>query len=234
MVHKRTLSAAESSSSSVTGFTRRRRALAQRAASSLPRRRPMKLLVIDKNAIGPYFVWLWAFTSDLDAAKKFLGHPHPESRRGSRDHRLRVADLPPGGDVRDALLRGDQQRPDENIRAYAALIETCVARIESALLGWPPVNPRGMRREPRRDGGPARLLGQPAGEGPANAAQRRSAAALWWIAGIAALGLGFALSREASMRALFLEALAKPIRGAARGRQEGRCRPRVGRVCAGG
>ena len=77
-------------------------------------------------------------------------------------------------------FEGTSKDPRENIRAYAGRIQACAERIESALLGWPPASPSA--------GGAAAGVGTWSPPAP----ERRSGVG-WWLAGIAALGVGMVL-----------------------------------------
>lgn len=176
-VHKRTLNEAESSILLGHGvYPTGNDALATARGLFAPTQAPDELLVIDTSPIGPYFVWIWSFTSDLDAASKFLS-----ILVGNRPPVRAIIDSASPTSLAAAMyatryFEGTSKDPRENIRAYAGHIETCAARIESALLGWPPSSA---------------TANAPAA--PAPPLQERRAGLGWWLAGIAALGIGVAL-----------------------------------------
>jgi hypothetical protein len=136
-------------------------------------------LHIDKNQVGPYFAWFWAFDNDTDGASKYL-ELLVRNRRGVRA----VIDTGSPTELAAAMyasryFEGTSAEPRENIRAYAARIEDYQARVESALLGWPAptTSPTGAPL-------------------PAPAAEDRRPGA-WWLAGIALVGVGaFFMSRR--------------------------------------
>ena len=138
-----------------------------------------ELLVIDASPIGPYFVWIWSFTSDLDAAGKFLSILF-----GNRPSVRAIVDTATPASLSAAMYathyyEGTSKNPADNVRAYGRRIEACAVRIETALTGWP-------------DGSVGGGAGSvPPGSAPAP--EEKRAGLGWWIAGIAALGFGFVL-----------------------------------------
>jgi hypothetical protein len=177
-VHKRTLNGAESSILLGHGiFPTGNDALAAARGLLAPTQAADELLIIDTGPIGPYFVWIWSFTNDLDAASKFLT--------------ILVANRPPVRAILDTATpaslsaamyathyyEGTSKDPTENIRAYGRRIAACGTRIESALAGWPE--------------SAASASGQlPYGAAPP---EEKRAGLGWWLAGIAAVGLGVVL-----------------------------------------
>ncbi len=135
-------------------------------------------LHLDKNDVGPYFAWFWAFDNDTDGAAKYL-EILVRNRPGVRA----ILDTASATDLAAAMyashyFEGTSRDPRENIRAYAARIEQYAARVESALLGWP--SPLPAAAPP-----PSAVLPE----------ERRAGA--WWLAGIALVGVGaFFMSRR--------------------------------------
>lgn len=171
-VHKRVPSDAESAILLGHGiFPTGNDALVAARGLLAPTQTPDELLVIDSSPTGPYFVWIWSFKNDFEAAKKFL-----TVLIGNRPAVRAVIDGASSNALATAMYathyyEGNDKNPAENIRAYARLIDAHVTRIESALNGWPP-------------GGPAARPTPPA-------ADEKRPAVGWWLAGIAAVSLGF-------------------------------------------
>jgi hypothetical protein len=142
-----------------------------------------ELLVIDASPIGPYFVWIWSFTSDLDAAGKFLS-----ILIGNRASVRAIIDTATPASLSSAMYatryyEGTSKNPADNVRAYGRRIEACAVRIETALTGWPDGSAGG--------GAGGAPPGAPPGSPPAP--EQKRAGLGWWIAGIAALGFGVVL-----------------------------------------
>jgi hypothetical protein len=180
-VHKRTLSEAESSILLGHGiFPTGNDVLATARGLLAPTQAPDELLIIDRSPVGPYFVWIWSFRSDFDAAKKFL-----EILIKRRATVRAIIDSASPTALSAAMyathyFEGTSKDPRENIRAYAGRIQACAERLESALLGWPPAPPSA--------GGAVAGVGTWSPPAP----ERRSGVG-WWLAGIAALGVGMVL-----------------------------------------
>jgi hypothetical protein len=139
-------------------------------------------LHIDKNNVGPYFVWFWAFPNDTEGAAKYL-EILVKNRPGVRA----IIDTATPVQLAAALyttkyFEGTSRDPQENIRAYGAQVAAYAAKIESALQGWPPAMPAGPPPAP----------GPFAGGGPRSAppALAKGGSSLWWWAGIACVGVG--------------------------------------------
>lgn len=168
-IHKRSLTSAESSILLAHGVYPTDDA-ALRTARGLLTSGANEALHIDRNRIGPYFVWCWAFASDVEAAGKYLSVLIKE-RPGVRA----IIDTTSPTDLAAAMFasryfEGTSKDPQENIHAYGAHVAEYAEQIEVALEGWPEAAP-----------------GAPPNAG--NAPPRRSKAG-WWIAGIALLGVG--------------------------------------------
>jgi len=153
---------------------------ALRTARGLLTAGPNEALHIDKNSVGPYFVWFWAFDNDVDGAAKYL-----EILVRKRPAVRAVIDTASPTELAAAMYashyyEGTSSDARESIRAYAARIEEYVARVESALTGWPS----------SASAPPAPAAGSPVSP------KRPSAA--WWFAGIALVGFGaFYMGRRA-------------------------------------
>jgi hypothetical protein len=150
---------------------------ALRTARGLLPAGPNEALHIDKNRVGPYFVWLWAFDNDTDGAAKYL-----EILVRNRPSVRAVIDTATPIELASAMYvsryyEGTSRDPSENIRTYAARIEDYAFRVETALQGWPP---------PPLPSAPS--AARPPLPG-ASAAEKRGAAG-WWLAGIALVGVG--------------------------------------------
>ena len=136
-------------------------------------------LHIDKSAIGPYFAWFWAFDNDVDGAAKYL-----EILVRNRTPVRAILDTASPTELAAALyvtryFEGTSKDARQNIRAYAARVEERVARIESALLGWPAASPL------------------PVSANDAPAVESRRGGSGWWIAAVGFVGLGaFFLGRR--------------------------------------
>ena len=180
-VHKRMLNEAESSILLGHGiYPTGGDALAAARGLLAPTQASDELLVIDTGPIGPYFVWLWSFTSDLDAASKFL-----QVLVGNRPPVRAIIDSATPASLSTAMYgthyyEGTSKNPAENVRAYSRRIEACAARIETALRGWP-----------ESSGGASAGGGGTLGVPPAP--EEKRAGLGWWIAGIAAVSLGVVL-----------------------------------------
>ena len=160
-------------------------------------------LHIDKNDVGPYFAWFWAFDNDTDGAAKYL-----EILVRNRPTVRAVIDTASATELAAAMyasryFQGTSADPRENIRAYAARIEDYRARVESALLGWPAstTSPPGPAPVPVADRGSRRSV---VARGDRARRRRRL------------------LHVEAPMRAKLIEALKQPLAdlGAARKKLE--------------
>jgi hypothetical protein len=172
-IHRRALTAAESSillghGVYPTGDD------ALRTARGLLTAGANEALHIDKSDVGPYFAWFWAFGTDTDGAAKYL-----EVLVRNRPNVRAVIDTASPTELAAAMyasryFQGTSTDPRENIRAYAARIEDYAARVETALMGWPPALPTTA----------------PSSEPPV-ASKRNNAG--WWLAGIALVGLGTVL-----------------------------------------
>jgi hypothetical protein len=177
-VHKRTLNEAEASILLGHGlYPTGNDALAAARGLLASTQAADELLIIDASPIGPYFVWIWSFTSDLDAASKFLS-----ILVGNRPPVRAILDTATPAALSAAMYgthyyEGTSKNPADNIRAYSRRIEACSARIESALRGWP-----------ESSGGGPPGAAAPAGGPPAP--EEKRAGLGWWVAGIAALGFG--------------------------------------------
>jgi hypothetical protein len=150
---------------------------ALRAARGLLTPGPNEALHIDRNRIGPYFVWFWAFDTDVEGAAKYL-----EVLVRNRPSVKAIIDTASPTELAAAMyvsryFEGTSKDPKENIRAYAARVEERVARVESALLGWPSVP------------GPSTVTPSTPPSPPIPSAPRRSSAG-WWLAAIGAVGFG--------------------------------------------
>ena len=133
-------------------------------------------LHIDRNSIGPYFAWFWAFDNDVDGAAKYL-----QILVRNRPTVRAVIDTASPTELAAAMyashyFEGTSKDPKENIRTYAARIEDYVARVESALLGWPTVTP------------PTASLSDVAIAVRSRPTPPRGAG--WWLAGLALVGVG--------------------------------------------
>jgi hypothetical protein len=152
---------------------------ALRTARGLLTAGPNEALHIDKNRVGPYFAWFWAFGNDVDGAAKYL-----EILVRHRPPVRAIVDSASPTELAAAMyatryFEGTSKDPNENIRAYAARVEDYVARIEAALAGWPPAPTPGAPQPPPPDGPTPR------------------SASGWWLAGLALVGLGaFVLGRR--------------------------------------
>lgn len=136
-------------------------------------------LHIDKNSVGPYFVWFWAFDNDVDAAAKFL-----EVLVRNRPSVRAVIDTGSPTELAAAMYasryyEGTNSDPRENIRAYAARIEDYAARVASALVGWPPA---------AATTAPAPIVDF-SNTAPVEGVPKKSGAG-WWLAGLALVGFG--------------------------------------------
>jgi hypothetical protein len=157
---------------------------ALRTARGLLTAGPNEALHIDKNRIGPYFAWFWAFATDVEGAAKYL-EILVRNRAGVRA----VIDTASPTELAAAMyasryFEGTSSDPRENIRAYAARVEEYVARVESALVGWPSA--------------PAGALGGGLANVPAAAPAPKRLGAGWWLAGLALVGVGaFYMGRRA-------------------------------------
>jgi hypothetical protein len=143
---------------------------ALRTARGLLTAGPNEALHIDKGRSGPYFAWFWAFDNDVDGAAKYL-----EILVRNRATVRAIIDRASPTELAAAMyasryFEGTSKDPRENIRAYAARIEERAARIETALLGWPP-------------GAPTLPAAPPVAE------MKRSGAG-WWLAAIGLVGVG--------------------------------------------
>lgn len=142
-------------------------------------------LHIDKNNVGPYFVWFWAFPNDTAAAARFI--------------KILVKDRPSVRAIIDTAtpahlaavmhatkyFEGTSKDPQDDIRAYGAHVASCAARITTALQGWPPAAPQGAGGSAPVPGGAA-----PGGTVAQSPAPKKIAWG-WWIAGIGLVGVGF-------------------------------------------
>jgi hypothetical protein len=141
-----------------------------RTARGLLTAGPNEALHIDKGTIGPYFAWFWAFDGDVDGAAKYL-----EILVRNRATVRAIIDRASPTELAAAMyasrsFEGTSKDPRENIRAYASRIEERAARVESALLGWPP--------------GALPLPAAPP------VAETKRAGAGWWLAAIGLVGFG--------------------------------------------
>jgi hypothetical protein len=135
-------------------------------------------LFIDDGPIGRYFVWVWAFPSDVEAAAKFL-EVLVANRLGVRA----VIDTASPLALASAMyaskyFEGTNRDPAANVRAYGARIAEHATRIEGALAGWPAAAPT-------------------AATGNLSSGDTERRAGGWWLAGIALVGVGaFFMSRR--------------------------------------
>jgi hypothetical protein len=176
-VHKRSMTPAEASILLGHGiYPTGNDALATARGLLAPTQGESEELFIDDGPIGRYFVWVWAFPSDVEAAAKFL-----EVLIAKRPGVRAVIDTATPLALASAMyaskyFEGTNRDPAANVRAYSAAIELHATRIEGALTGWPTATPS--------NGTPS----------PADTERRAGG---WWLAGIALVGVGaFLMSRR--------------------------------------
>jgi hypothetical protein len=101
---------------------------------------------------GWYFVWFWAFKSELEAASKFL-----EVLVKNRPNVAAIIDTASAGELAAAMYashyyEGRHEDPAQNIADYAQAIASTGGRIEAALADWTPAT---APRIPSDDPSPA-------------------------------------------------------------------------------
>jgi hypothetical protein len=141
-VHKRSLTAAEAAKIKEAGISPSggedavRRARALLAPTS-----PNEALHVDNSPNGYYFVWFWAFPTDVDAAKKFLQvlvGQRPEVRT-LLEHEGSAADVARAM-YKSKYYSGVHSDPEANITDYARAVAAKLEPIRAALslMGWTP------------------------------------------------------------------------------------------------
>ena len=169
----------------------------------MPATSPDEALHIDDSPTGKYFVWFWAFPTDIEAAKKFLA-----TLIGNRPGVRAVIDQGTAGDVARAMYQskyftGVHKGDDEaNIGDYAKNVAAKALPIESALslAGWEPEHAGPALEDPST----VRVLANVAEERVSEVVHRSHGFGTVLLAGlvIGTLGLG---TRAAHARALAQE-----------------------------
>jgi hypothetical protein len=140
-VHKRGLTSAESSALSSHGISPNGGEASVKAARAiLAPTAPDEALHIDDSPHGKYFVWFYAFPSDVEAAKKFL-----TTLIANRPVVRSVIDQGTAADVARAMYdskyyTGVHKDAASNVADYAKNVAAKASTIESALslAGWNP------------------------------------------------------------------------------------------------
>lgn len=140
-VHKRTLTADEQWTLDAEGVKPTDGNTALAAAKKLLTPGKNEILTIDGSPRGPYFVWMWAFPGDEEAAEKFLT-VLVVHRPGVRA----IIDTATPVELATAMyaskyFEGESPDPQTNINAYGASIANHAMKISAALVGWTPPTP---------------------------------------------------------------------------------------------
>jgi hypothetical protein len=179
-VHKRSLTSAEASALSTRGISPNGGEAAVTAARGvIAPTATDEALHIDDSPTGKYFVWFFAFPSDVEAAKKFL-----QTLIANRPGVRAVIDQGTAADVARAMyvskyFTGVHKNDSEaNIADYAKNVSAKAQAIESALslAGWEPSH----AGAPLEDPSTARIL--------ANVVEERASRATHGFGPVVAIG----------------------------------------------